>query len=395
MRNKLCIDMRILFLTSRFPYPLEKGDKLRAYYQIKELSRHHEIILAAVSDQKILPERLDALKPFCIKILVHEISFLKVLRNLFVTLFSRLPFQVGYFYSKKFQKKINEVIEKDKPDAIFCQLVRMAEYVNDVKGIPKTLDYMDGFSKGLERLSERSSFPKKIAVRMEWKRMQKYEHDVFEKFSHHTIISEQDKNLIPHTDRDKIHVIPNGVDFDYYHPVESEKKFDLIFSGNMAYPPNVESALFIAKEVMPLLVKKNSELKLVIAGATPTPEILRLKNKNIEVTGWVDDMRIYFSQSKIHLAPMLISIGLQNKILQAMAMKIPCIVSTLANNAINAPENECVLIADTAEEYTEKIFQLLNDEQLYKRLTENAYQFVKKNFDWTAEVKKLKDILKS
>ena len=234
--------MRILFLTSRFPYPLEKGDKLRAFHQVKELAVNHKIILATVSDQPVLPEHLDALKPFCQRIVVHQMSVRKVAGNLFSTFFSRLPFQAGYFYSKKFHKKINEIIEKEKPDVIFCQLVRMAEYVKEVKGIPKTLDYMDAFSTGLERLSQRSSFPKKSIVRMEWKRMLNYERTIFSSFDHHTIISQQDKKLIPHPDREKIHVVPNGVDVDFYHPLVSEKKYDLIFSGNMAYPPNVESA---------------------------------------------------------------------------------------------------------------------------------------------------------
>ncbi len=386
--------MKILFLTSRFPYPLEKGDKLRAYYQLKELSRSHEIILVSVSDQLVLPEHLDALKPFCKKIIIHQLSFARVLRNLFASLFSRLPFQVRYFYSKNLQGKINEVIEKNQPDAIYCQLVRMAEYVKHIQHIPKTLDYMDAFSTGLERLSKRSAFPKKLAVKMEWKRMLNYERTVFDSFDHHTIISEQDKKLIPHPDHDKIQVIQNGVDVDFYHPVDCEKKYDLIFAGNMAYPPNVESALFIAKEIMPLLLLKNPGIKLVIAGATPAKEILQLKSENIEVTGWVEDIRVYFAESKIHLAPMLISIGLQNKILQAMAMKIPSIVSSLANNAIHAPVNDCVLIADTPEEYAEKIGQLLNDELLQNKLSENAFRFVQENFNWAASVKRLENILK-
>jgi len=386
--------MKILVLTSRFPYPLEKGDKLRAFYQIKELSRNHEIILASVSDQYVLPDHLDALKPFCKKIIVHQISYLSIFRNLFVTFFKRQPFQGGYFYSKDFQIKINDVIQNDKPDVIYCQLVRMAEYVRHVKHISKTLDFMDAFSKGLERLSQRSNIFKRIMVKMEWKRMLSYEQSIFSSFDHHTIISAQDRILIPHPGKEQIEVIPNGVDEDYYRPLAAEKKFDLIFSGNMAYPPNVESAMFIAKEIMPLLIKKNPEVKLVIAGATPTKEILNLANKNIEVTGWVDDMREYFAQSKIHLAPMLISIGLQNKILQAMSMKIPCIVSSQANNAINAPENKCVLIADSPAGYVEKINYLLGNPESGSAMAENAFQFVRENFSWPVQVGKLEVILR-
>ena len=387
--------MRILFLTSRFPFPLEKGDKLRAFHQIKELSKNHEIILVAVSDQKVEASSLEAIKPFCRKVLVHEMSTLQVGSHLLKTFFSNKPFQVGYFYSTEFQRKVNEVIEKDKPDAIFCQLTRMAEYVKHIKHIPKTLDYMDAFSVGLDRLRKHSSFIKRIFVSMEFKRLKRYEHDIFSYFEHHTIISEQDKILIPHPQHDSIEVLPNGVDFDYYQPQQREKKYELIFSGNMNYPPNIESALFIAKKVMPLIWKTRPDAFLVIAGATPDYEIEKLKGEHIHVTGWVEDMRDYIAQSRIHLAPMFISIGLQNKILQAMAMKIPCIVSTLSNNAIHAPVDECVLIANTPEEYAEKILFLLSNPDKAASMADNAYRFVKAHFEWKVAVSELEKILTS
>jgi sugar transferase (PEP-CTERM/EpsH1 system associated) len=384
--------MRILFLTSRFPYPLEKGDKLRAFYHIVELSKKHEIILAAVSDKQVTEEDLDALKPFCKKILVHNLSKARLIGNLSKALFNGKPFQVEYFFAEEFKDRINKVIEEDKPHAIFCQLVRMAEYVRDIKHIPKTLDYQDAFSKGLERLAQSTSIFKKIPVRMEWKRMLRYERHIFDSFEHKIIISEQDRKLIPHPDHDEISIVPNGVDLSFYVPQESKKTYDLIFAGNMNYPPNIESALYIAQKIMPLLQKKKPDVRLVIAGATPSNEILKLESESIHVTGWVDDIREPFAESRIHLAPMLISIGLQNKILQAMSMKIPSIVSTLANNAIHAPTDDCLLIADTPEEYAEKIITLLNDKQLYDKLSENGYQFVHQNFDWagmTAPLEKL------
>jgi sugar transferase (PEP-CTERM/EpsH1 system associated) len=385
--------MRILFLTSRFPYPLEKGDKLRAFYQIVELNKKHEIILAAVSDKKVAEEDFEALKPFCKKILVHNLSKARLIGNLSMALFNGKPFQVGYFFSEEFKDRIDMLIEEEKPDAIFCQLVRMAEYVRDVNHIPKTLDYQDAFSKGLERLAQSSSLFKKIPVHLEWKRMLKYEKNIFDSFEHKIIISEQDRKLIPHPKHDEIEIIPNGVDLSFYIPMQREKKYDLIFAGNMNYPPNIESALYIAQKIMPLLRKQKPDIKLVIAGATPSNEILKLESKNIHVTGWVDDIREPFAESRIHLAPMLISIGLQNKILQAMAMKIPCIVSSLANNAIHAPTDDCLLITDKPEEYVEKIIQLLNDEILYNKLAENAYQFVHEHFDWSTMVAPLEKIL--
>ncbi|MEO8088494.1 MAG: hypothetical protein ABI763_16865 [Bacteroidota bacterium] len=246
--------MKILFLTSRFPYPLEKGDKLRAFYQIVELSKKHQVILAAVSDELVLPEHIEKLKPYCRRILIHNISKAKQIQNLARALVNGKPFQVEYFFSKEFKKKIQKIITEDKPDAVFCQLVRMAEYVRDEKQISKTLDYQDAFSKGYERQAQRENIFKKIPVMMEWKRMLKYEGQIFNDFNNKIIISEQDRDLISHPDRSKIEVIPNGVDFNYYSPQQKEKKYDLIFSGNMNYPPNIESAHYIVEKIMPLLL---------------------------------------------------------------------------------------------------------------------------------------------
>ncbi|CAN5534536.1 glycosyltransferase [soil metagenome] len=385
--------MKILFLTSRFPYPLEKGDKLRAFYQIVELSKKHQVILAAVSDELVLPEHIDKLKPYCRRILIHNISKAKQIQNLARALVNGKPFQVEYFFSKEFKKKIQKIISEDKPDAVFCQLVRMAEYVRDEKQISKTLDYQDAFSKGYERQAQRENIFKKIPVLMEWKRMLKYEGRIFNDFNNKIIISEQDRDLISHPDRNKIEVIPNGVDFNFYSPQQKEKKYDLIFSGNMNYPPNIESAIYIAEKIMPLLKMKMPEAKLVIAGANPAPEVMKLQSDSIKVTGWVDDIRESFAQSRIHLAPMLISIGLQNKILQAMAMKIPCIVSSQANNAIHAPVEDCLLIADKPEVYVQKILHLLKDEVLYNKIADNAFRFVRNNFDWGAMNSRLEYVL--
>jgi glycosyltransferase involved in cell wall biosynthesis len=143
---------------------------------------------------------------------------------------------------------------------------------------------------------------------------------------------------------------------------------------------------------MPLVWQKHPEATLVIAGATPDYEIQKLKGEKIYITGWVDDIREYVAKSRIHLAPMFISIGMQNKILQAMAMKVPCIISTLSNNAIHAPEN-CVLIADTPEEYAERISYLLSDQEKAEAMAENAYNFVRANYEWKAAVGKLEKIL--
>ena len=222
-----------------------------------------------------------------------------------------------------------------------------------------------------------------------YKRLLHYEQHVFELFSDKIIISKQDHQHIPHPNKEQIKVIPNGVDATYYAKSVVEKKYDLLFIGNLSYAPNIFAIKYAANHLMPLL----KELKLAVVGATPSPEILKLESNNITILGWIEDSREAFNQSKIMIAPMFISIGLQNKILEAMAMQIPCVISSMANNALGAEPEKEVLIADTPEEFIKQIKRLLNDEVLYHLMIENARQFILKNYSWEENTNKINLLL--
>ncbi len=142
--------MRLFFLLPRVPYPTEKGDKLRAFHQIKQLSKKHEIILCALNDGVLHEDAIPILSKYVKSIHIIPISKITIFFNLLSTLFSTKPLQVGYFYQKSAVAKVRKLISDTKPDHIFCQLVRVAEYVKGID-IPKTLDYQDVFSKGIDR----------------------------------------------------------------------------------------------------------------------------------------------------------------------------------------------------------------------------------------------------
>ncbi len=384
--------MKIFVILSRVPYPLEKGDKLRAFNQIKELSKKHQIVLLALNDSKLDAQAMDELKKYCVAISVVPFSKYTIFFNLLRALFSTKPLQVGYFYFSKAQRKVDELIKKHKPDHIYCQLIRTAEYVKKYPGIPKTLDYMDVFSKGIERRKTTDSFYMKPFLAMEYRRLIKYEHDIFAFFTNKTIISEQDKNLIPHPEKNKIVVIPNGVDTDYFKAIPFDKEYELLFNGNMNYPPNVESVEYLVNKIMPLVWGKLPGVRLLISGASPSKKVLALKSEKVEVSGWVDDIRYNFAISKVLVAPMQISIGLQNKLLEAMAMQLPCVTSSLANNAIGAKHNNQVMVADTPEQFAGAVIELLQNEAKAKQIAMNGYRFVVNNFNWkstTAQLEKL------
>lgn len=385
--------MKVLVLLSRFPYPLEKGDKLRGFHQIKELSKQHEIVLIALSDQSVSNENIVILKKYCSRVEVIRLYKTKIfLRLIYKLLFSKESLQVSYFYSKSAQKKINSIIETEKPNHIYCQLVRVSEYVKNYS-IKKTLDYMDALARGMERRVETAPFYIKPFFKIETTRLKRYEHDIFNYFENKTIITKQDKELIVHIKNDNIVVVPNGVSYDTFKIKEVENKFDLIFTGNMSYPPNVEAAVYLVKEIMPIVWRTKPDTKLAIVGANPDVRISLLKSKQIEVTGWVNDISDYYSASKVFVAPMFIGTGLQNKLLEAMAMKLPCITSELVNNALGAKNDYEILIGKSAQDFSEKILTLLKDNELYNRISENGYNFVKQNYTWEGNTEILNQLI--
>lgn len=388
--------MKIGVILSRFPFPLEKGDKLRAFHQIKELSKNHTIYLCCTSDKKVSSSDLKELEDYCESIMIIRLSKLTILINLIKgLLFSKLPLQVAYFFKKSAKNSVVNFFTLNKVEHIYCQLIRASEYVKDIKHIPKTLDYMDVLSKGMERRVSKSPSYLKPIIKLETDRLKKYEHFIFNSFQHKTIISEQDRNYIIHAQNHTIQIIRNGVDLDYFKQRKRTTKFDVVFTGNMSYPPNIDGVCFLIEKLMPLLWRDYPMTTVAIAGASPSIKVQKLAQKNVTVTGWVDDIRDYYAAASIFIAPMQMGTGLQNKLLEAMAMKIPCITSPLANNALNAIHNESILIAESAAEYVDSIKKLLHNKDFSAEIGENGHRFVQENYDWKSTTNQLEKLFLS
>ncbi len=386
--------MRIFVILSRIPYPLEKGDKLRAFHQIRILSQKHEIILCALNPLKRINKQkaFSALQPYCRSVNFLDLPWYGRLWNLGMAFLKDLPLQTGYFYRKSTAKKIQALVAEYRPDHVYCQLVRTAEYAKDID-LPKTLDYQDVFSYGIKRRIATASFIMKPFMKMEYERLQKYEAMAFSMFDNKTIISYPDRELIPHPDREQIVVIPNGVDHDFFQPRETPQKFDLVFTGNMAYPPNVDAAGFLAAEIMPLVWKQMPEVRLLLAGASPDRKVQQLQSDKIMVSGWLDDIRDAYAESSIFIAPMRIGTGLQNKLLEAMSMRRPCITTPLANDALKAKHQQDILVGETAAELANHIISLLGNEALASRIASSGFEFVNKQYSWKEATEKLGELM--
>ncbi|MFN6037615.1 MAG: hypothetical protein ACK452_04040, partial [Bacteroidota bacterium] len=204
-------------------------DKLRAYHQIKSLSAKAEVYLFCTNDAGQIPDAHSELNKFCKQIKIVDLPKIKTAYNLALAFIKRIPFQAAYFYNSTAQQEFNHFIDKIKPDTIYCQLIRTALFVQQRNEF-KVLDYMDAFSKGMERRMEKSSGINRLIFRMESQRLRSFETKVFDWFNEKIIISEQDKKLIIHPRNDSIHVIPNGVDLSFFKPQPIKKEFDIIFS---------------------------------------------------------------------------------------------------------------------------------------------------------------------
>jgi polysaccharide biosynthesis protein PslH len=393
--QKKLLKPKLLILTSRFPYPLEKGDKLRVFHQIKALSLNYQIVLVALSDIPVSESELSALSPYCSKIEILHLKKWKIYFRIVLNFITgKLPLQVAYFVDNKLCSQVKKRILQENPDHLYCQLIRTSEYIKDCT-IPKTLDLMDAFSEGALRRSRDTKGPMHYFWKREARLLREYEQKIATHFNHLSIISKQD-GLAIGLNHHSLHVVPNGVDTDFFNKNSLQFKpptYDIVFVGNMGYHPNIQAATYLVEQLLPKLNFIFPNLKILIAGTRPSPKIQSFANQQITVTGWVEDIRLAYSDAKILVAPLFHGSGQQNKILEAMSMSIPCITTTMVNNAIGATHKEHILIADTADEYVKYIRDLLQQPEKRKRIGDNAQSFVKQNFSWHSACQILIEII--
>ena len=383
----------IVVCLSRFPYPLEKGDKLRAFHQIKTLSEHYNVVLICTSDLPISEEHLNQLDAFCSEVHVFQLTKFGLLFTLLTYFFSKKPFQVQYFFRFSIRRKINGLLNRIRPDAIYCQLIRTTEYVKHYHDCPKTIDYMDALSKGMERRIHTEPTYKRFFYRIESRRLINYERSVFDYFEHHTIISDQDRQYIHHPKKARITIVPNGVEHRFFEPLNIEKQYDLLFTGNFSYVPNVSAAVYLATEILPELKKRGITLNLLLAGASPSAAVLALRSSQVTVTGWVPDIRESYQSARIFVAPLFMGTGLQNKLLEAMASGLPCITTPLVNNALGGIEGQNILLAEDLNGFVEIIVRYLTDSSTFVAIANKGQQFVEKDYSWERQNYKLLSLL--
>ncbi len=405
--------MKILVVLPRFPWPLEKGDKLRAYHQIVELAKRHEIYLFAVSHCRVEPEHVKALEPFCREIRVVHLNRIVCGLNVLRSWVSSKSLQMGYWNTKSSKRACKAFAREVQPDVIYSQMVRTMPLVARLP-YPKVMDFQDALSMNTERRMEQSKGFWHYVLHYEFKMLRSSEYKAFSIFDALTIISEVDSEAIPHKKNGEIHIVPNGVDFEYFSSsqlsVSSSQlatastlttdhrpltTYSLCFCGNMAYAPNVDAARYLVNDVMPLVWQRHPEATLLLAGADPKPSVRLLASKHVTVSGRLADIREAYASSTVFVAPMRLGSGLQNKLLEAMSMRLPCVTTSLAAKPLLTKGHAPLLIADTPEALADSIVRLLDSQELRDSLAAEGNSFVRDNYSWSSAVEPLEQILQS
>ena len=372
--------MKIAVILSRFPYPLEKGDKLRAYQHLKALSANYEVSLFCLSDEKPSDKGLEIIGGIVKNIKVYRLNKITILINLLMSFIRNLPLQVGYFFNRSIQRKMVSDIEASGVDIVYCQLIRTALYGCQFT-CKKVIDFQDAFSVGTEQRMNRSKWVLKWLFKRELKLVKQFESNIFKEFEHHLVISERDREGICHDQKLQITVMPNGIDTDFFKNDKTKgTSSTILFVGNMNYTPNIDAAVFLINEIMPLVWKKNKSLNVTIAGANPSSAVQELSSPRVTITGWVDDIRVEYAKAEVFVAPMRIGTGVQNKLMEAMAMGIPSITTTISAQPLGVRNGEELLIANTASELSDAILKLINDEILYSRVSGSGRSFIEERY---------------
>ena len=387
--------MKVAVVLTRIPFPLMKGDKLRAYYQIKELAKQHEVYLFCLNYKDEEEKAKEELLKYCKTIHIEKLNLFSSLLRVCFSVFSFLPFQTAYYNSPKAKKHFKSFVEKNNIELCYFQFVRLAPFAKKIKR-KKVLDFQDTLSMNMKRRADNSGLLQRVLFSIEAKRLARYESKMFEVFDVLTIITDADRKLLKSPRKEEVHIIPNGVAESYLtYPQPKEKPYDILFSGAMSYAPNIDAAEYLIKEIMPLVWEKKPNVKIAIAGGGAPISLQKEANERIIMPGWVDDMKEYYSQTKIFIAPMRIGTGLQNKLLEAMAMNVACITSPLANQALKAKDKEEILIADNAKAYADCIIDLLDNEQLSSKIANAGKDYVFNEYSWENSCEKLSNIFKN
>ena len=377
---------KILYLTTRLPFPVIGGDKLRMFNILKQLKKQgHQITLVSLVTTDDDLEACYKNNEFFDKLIPVKFDKKLAYLNAVKAVFNDKPFIVEYFYSRSMQKVVDRLIKENKFDIITGYMIRIAPYLEKHKDKKIIIDFVDAVSMMYERrIKNVQSIWDKFKIGIEYLKVKNYEKKCTKIFKMQTVISQTDKDFIEQfAKKTNIKIIGNGVDTEYYKPIDFPKENNICFVGSMQYIPNSEAAIYFATKVFPLIKKEIPDARFKIIGANPRKDLFdSVKGiDGIEITGKVEDVREYMKDCKVSVCPVKIAGGIQNKILEAMSMGIPVVTTLEGAEGIGA--NDKILTATkTAEEYARQVILLIQNNNLQNEIGYKSREFVQNNFSW-------------
>jgi len=393
--------LNVLFLAPRLPLPADTGGKIRTLNILKQLAKQSDVHLVCFSfekDDQAQAKQIEEMGISVSLVLMRPAGFLVKVMSV---LFGVLPFSISKYNSKKMREVLAAILRSKPFHAVHVDHLHMAVYRDCFAEKVAFVDEHNVEYLILERCADIERAPlKKTLFFSQAKKMKKFEGRSAVKFSACFTVSPNDKvtlsritdGMVP------IHVIPNGVDTDYFRPgsAVSGEEESLVFTGSLDWFPNEDSVTYFCREILPAIRAKKPNVKFYVVGkgATDTLKKLAQDDSGIIVTGRVDDVRPYIAKSKIFVVPLRIGGGTRLKILEAMAMGKAVVSTTLGAEGIAYVENRDIILADRPQDFAKKVLSLLDDGKKRSELGTAARNFVLGWYDWDSIGHKLNTFYK-
>jgi glycosyltransferase involved in cell wall biosynthesis len=383
--------MKILMLTPYLPYPLLSGGQIRTYNLLKKISTKYDVTLFALIKEESERQYLPELEKYCSKVKLFKRSKKPfTLKNIFSTAFSSFPFLVIRNHVPETIEAVRAELAAEEYDLIHAETFYMMPNIPDTK-IPiilveQTIEYL-----GYESFADKVKFkPLRSLLKVDIDKIRKWEEYYWQHCTKLITMSEDDRQfiskVIPEKDKDKIEVVSNGVDVQWF--TEKKRKVPaeptVLSVGTFNWLPNVEAVNFLVRKIWPLIKNKLPQTKLWIVGNAPTREVFEYQKKDssITITGGIPDIRDAFTNAHVLVAPVFSGKGTRYKILEAMAAGTPIVATDIAVEGLNVKHGVHVLTSNTAEGLAELTLEVLQNPDLQDKLAKNGKEFVRSQYDW-------------
>lgn len=357
--------MRVLMLTHRLPYAPNRGDRLRAYYVLRALAAQADVDLVSLVHSREEASRACDLigAAASVETVMAPRSWNRMVA--LARLAGDRPLTHALLSGRGMRQALDRVVRDRRPDVVLAYCSGMARFALEppLDGRPLVVDMVDVDSEKWRALAPSSAWPLRWVYAREARSLARFEAAVARRADATLVVNERERDaLAALAPGASIEVVPNGVDVRSFDPpCPSSLAPRVIFCGVMGYRPNEEAALFLGRDVWPLVRAKRPDAQLVLVGASPTARVRALRSRlaGVEVTGGVDDVRPYLWSASVAVAPLLTARGVQNKVLEAVAAGLPCVMTPVVQQGLPASLDPACRVADDAASFAAAILDLL------------------------------------